>query len=63
MSVFDGGLISHEIERRTRTDIEYMYIAVQNQIQNPAVNVNVIQVNERKNYLLIRYNLKFKILI
>ena len=27
MSVFDGGLSSHEIERRTRTDIAYMYLA------------------------------------
>lgn len=28
MSVFDGGLSSREIERRTRTDIAYMYLAV-----------------------------------
>ena len=27
MSVFDGGLSSHEIERKTRTDIAYMYLA------------------------------------
>ena len=27
MSVFDGGLSSREIERRTRTDIAYMYLA------------------------------------
>ncbi|MFR3950385.1 MAG: transposase [Ruminococcus sp.] len=27
MSVFDGGLSSREIERKTRTDIAYMYLA------------------------------------
>lgn len=27
MSIFDGGLSSHEIERKTRTDIAYMYLA------------------------------------
>ena len=27
MSVFDGGLSSREIERRTRTDVGYMYLA------------------------------------
>ena len=27
MSVFDGGLSSREIERRTQTDIGYMYLA------------------------------------
>ncbi|WP_296883028.1 transposase [uncultured Methanobrevibacter sp.] len=27
MSVFDGGLSSREIERRTRIDIAYMYLA------------------------------------
>ena len=27
MSVFDGGLSSREIERKTRTDIVYMYLA------------------------------------
>ena len=25
--MFDGGLSSHEIERRTRTDVGYMYLA------------------------------------
>ena len=28
MSVFDGGLSSREIERKTRTEIAYMYLAV-----------------------------------
>ena len=27
MSIFDGGLSSHEIERKTMTDIAYMYLA------------------------------------
>ena len=27
MSVFDGGLSSREIERKTHTDIAYMYLA------------------------------------
>lgn len=27
MSVFDGGLSSREIERRTQTDVGYMYLA------------------------------------
>ena len=27
MNVFDGGLSSREIERRTQTDIGYMYLA------------------------------------
>lgn len=27
MSIFDGGLSSHEIKRKTRTDIAYMYLA------------------------------------
>ncbi len=27
MSVFDGGLSSREIERKTKTDISYMYLA------------------------------------
>ena len=27
MSIFDGGLSSHEIERKIRTDIAYMYLA------------------------------------
>lgn len=33
MSVFDGGLSSREIERKTRTDIVYMYLA---RMQNPS---------------------------
>ena len=32
MSVFDGGLSSREIERKTKTDIIYMYLAG---LQNP----------------------------
>ena len=33
MSVFDGGLSSREIERKTKTDISYMYLAG---MQNPS---------------------------
>ena len=33
MSVFDGGLSSREIERKTKTDISYMYLAG---LQNPS---------------------------
>jgi len=35
MSIFNGGLSSREIDRKTRTDIVYMYLAaMENTIQN-----------------------------